>query len=58
MKISAGEDINRIFGDVIRKAQNVEDYQAFNDAVFNQLIPAIKDDLMKNQKHWWQSLIK
>ena len=58
MKISTGEDINCIFGDVIRKAQNVEDYQAFNDAVFNQLIPAIKDDLMKNQKHWWQFLIK
>jgi len=54
MKICTGEDMNRIFSDVILKAQNVEDYQAFNDAVFNQLIPAIEYDLIISQKHWWQ----
>lgn len=54
MEICASKDTNRICRDAILKAQNVEDYQAFNDTVFNQLIPAMEEDLTKNQQHWWQ----
>lgn len=53
IQICANEDIYRIFSDLLSKV-STKNYQDFNDTVNKRLIPAMKDDLMKSKKSWWQ----
>jgi hypothetical protein len=46
------EEIIRIFGDLMEK---VAEHEAISDIIHYQLVPALKDDLMRTKpKSWWR----
>ena len=52
MAICAEKDTNLIFEQVLKKAL---DEKEFFDAILTDLIPALKDELIRTEpKSWWQ----
>jgi hypothetical protein len=59
LEICSDEKVSRLFGDAVSKSQwddptDEKSYQDFKDTVFNELIPVIKEDMFKSQKHLWE----